>query len=111
MADLEGMEAAFLYVAKREALAQNTTPAEILMQIMRGAFRIVSAGRILVSTSEAGGTASFAIPEGAGQAEVLAIAARCYSWLEQQPDPLNPNVSAKAKRSNVLHFTFNRAPN
>ena len=110
-ANPDDLELGFLLVAKAEAIDKGTTPREILMQILRGAWRISSPGRVLVSTSEAGGTSSFTVPTEFGPADVMALAARCISWIDDQPNPTNPDTSRKGRRANVLRFQVSQAPN
>lgn len=70
------------------------TPAQFLEKIALGLFTTVTdgQGRVVVSTTEANGSVSFATPPGLGPAEVSAAAMTALEWLSFQPDPLNPVI-------------------
>lgn len=97
-------------VAKGEAAVPPQTPIEVLTKLIAGYFdTTVTNGVTVVSVSEAGGTTSFQIPEALDAAGVMGLAEQAIEWLEQQPDPANPDLSA-FKRTTRLRPVYFRLP-
>ncbi len=108
MANRQLLLRAFVRAAKRQADQTSTTPTAVLEQIITGRFTSeATEGKTLITTTEAGGTATFILPAGFGPADVMALAEEAIEWLEQQPDPNNPNLSAR--RIVRLRVSFGKA--
>src|SRR5688572_7041395 len=89
---------AFVRAAKLQAVS-TSTPKVVLEQIILGKFTVEATnGKTLISTTEAGGTATFILPEYFSPAELMALAEEAIEWLENQPDPDNPNLSPRRIR-------------
>lgn len=98
---------AFVRAAKLQAGAAST-PKAVLEQIILGKFTSEAThGKTLISTTEAGGTATFILPDSFGPAEVMALAEEAIEWLENQPDPNNPNLSPR--RISRLRVSFDKS--
>lgn len=99
---------AFIRAAKRHGDAVGKTPKAILEDIIVGRFTTeATEGKTLVSSSEAGGAVTFILPAGFGPADVMTLAEEAIEWLEQQPDPNNPNLSSR--RLVRLRASFSKA--
>jgi len=97
---------AFVRAAMLQANGGAIKP--VLEQIILGKFQSeVTDGKTLVSTSEAGGTVTFALPNNLGPAEIMALAEEAIEWLDNQPDPANPNLSPRRIRR--LRVSFDKA--
>ena len=85
------------------------TPASILEGIVMGRFQTeLQEGKTLISTTEAGGTASFSIVGGLNPSDVVEIAMEALTWLQDQRDPNNPPVLPN-KRIRRLRASFAKA--
>lgn len=85
------------------------TPADVLESIVLGKFdNELKEGKTLISSSEAGGSFSFSIVGGLSPADVVELAMEALTWLNQQPDPLNPEVFP-SKRIKRLRVSFAKA--
>lgn len=67
----------------------------------------INNGTILVGTSENGGSATFQITNEFNPDTFSDLVEEAIEWLEQQPDPNNPNLSPR--RIKRLRVTFNKA--
>lgn len=84
------------------------SPKPVLEQIILGKFESeVTNGKTVISTTEAGGTVTFVVADSLGPAEVLTLAEEAIEWLDQQPDPANPNLSPRRIRR--LRVSFDKA--
>ena len=73
--------------------AQNQTPTQLLEEIVLGKFQSeVTDGKTLIRVNEAGGETQFSLMADLSPAEIMAIAMGALSWLQQQPDPNNPDL-------------------
>lgn len=66
-----------------------------------------SSGKILVSSTEVGGTVTFAVPPGHTPQSLLCLVESAIEWLQQQPDPTSPNLSPRRIRR--LRVSFAKA--
>ena len=64
-------------------------------------------GKILISSAEAGGTVTFALPPGHTPLEIMALAQEAIDWCNQFPDPNNPPPSLRRIRR--LRVSFEKA--
>lgn len=95
--------------AQEGGSTEQLTPAKVLENIIIGRFETeLSEGKTLISTSEANGTASFAIVGGLTPADIVEIAMEALVWLNDQDDPLNPPV-LPLKRIKRLRASFAKA--
>jgi len=89
-------------------LAVPASPRKALESIILGKFTTEATdGKTLISTTEGGGTATFAFPSDFGPAEVMALAEEAIEWLDQQPDPDNPDL--RQRRILRLRASFDQA--
>lgn len=97
-------------VAYATSLGGDATPTSVLQGLLAGNFTTsIKNGRMLVSSAEAGGSATWAIPAGIGPAEVTQYAAEGLALLENETDPDNPDVAAMFRRVSRLRVSFGRA--
>lgn len=83
--------AAARFAAKPENADLHLTPMIVLENIIDAKFTVeMQDGRTLISTSEAGGTATFAMMGSFTPIEVVAFCEDGRSWLASLPDPANP---------------------
>jgi len=102
---------AFVLAAKKTADEQGTpaTPTTVLEDIVLGKFTTeLSDGKTLISTDEAGGTATFALMGTFTAIEVVALAMEAITWLRQQPDPDDPEIYP-SRRIRRLRVSFDKA--
>ncbi len=97
--------------AKREAVKIGKTPSDILESIFIGRFSSeLTEGKTLVSTSENGGVATFAIPGDLSPAQVSALAHETIRWLQSVPDPDHPTeAELYPRRIKRVRASFNRS--
>jgi hypothetical protein len=95
--------------ATEGAAPTTVTPASVLEGIVMGKFETeLQEGKTLISTSEAGGTASFSIVGGLNPSDIVEIAMEALTWLQDQPDPNNPPVYP-TKRIKRMRASFAKA--
>ena len=89
--------------------AQTGKPlSQVLAEIRNAIFSDeLQNGKILISSAEAGGTVTFAIPTGHSPLEIMALAQEAIDWCNQFPDPDNP--PATARRIRRLRVSFDKA--
>lgn len=68
-----------------------------------------TSGKILISSTEAGGTVTFAIPPGHTPQSLMCLVELAIQWLTKQPDPTTPNLSPRRLRR--LRASFAKATN
>ncbi len=92
MANRYDLKMTMALAAKREAVRTGRTPSDILEAIITGRFSSeFTEGKTLVSTSENGGVATFAIAGSLNPADVTALALETIRWLRQNcADPDHP---------------------
>ncbi len=94
------------------ALRQKTeenTPIDILEEIIIGKFTTeVANGKTLISTTEAGGSATFALMGSFGPDEIMSLVMETIVWINSQPDPedYEPYPTRRIKR---LRASFAKA--
>jgi hypothetical protein len=82
------------------------TPTGVLESIVLGRFQAdITQGKTLVRMTEAGGDAGFALMADMSPAEIVALAMEAITWIQTQPDPLNPNIYPP-KRIKRLRVSF-----
>ena len=97
----------FIQAANLKAAKDGVTVKAVVEAIVLGQFESsVVNGRTIVSTSEAGGSVEFSLPEGLTPGELLELASAALRWIEAQADPDNPGVPRQVKR---LRACFDRA--
>lgn len=80
----------------------------VLAEIRNAIFRDeLQNGKILISSSEAGGTVTFVVPPGHSPLEIMALAQEAIDWCSGFPDPNNP--SASTRRIRRLRASFDQA--
>jgi hypothetical protein len=95
--------------AQDGATPTKVAPSAVLEGIVMGKFETeLQEGKTLISTNEAGGTASFCIVGGLNPSDIVEIAMEALTWLQDQPDPNNPPVYP-AKRIKRLRASFAKA--
>jgi hypothetical protein len=102
---------AFIRAAVLEAAAADpaTTARALLQTIIRGKFTTdATNGRTVISTSEAGGTVTFTLPDALSPAEVMIRAEQAIEWLERQEDPDDPDLT-KLRSTRRYRATFHGA--
>jgi hypothetical protein len=90
-------------------LANPASPQAALESILLGRFNAeaTDGGKTLISTNEAGGGVTFALPGDFGPADVMALCEEALQWLLNQPDPTNPNLTPR--RITRLRVNFRKA--
>jgi len=99
---------AFIRAAVLEAAAavSPTTARALLQAIIRGKFKTdATDGKTVISTSEAGGTVTFTLPDSLSPAEVMIRAEQAIEWLERQTDPDAPDLT-KLRAPRRFRATF-----
>lgn len=80
-------------VLRADELGGANTPTTILNAIILGKFiSEATNGRTLISTQEAGGSATYTLPAMLGPADVMELAEEALEWLNQQTDPNDPDL-------------------
>ncbi|MEY2466758.1 MAG: hypothetical protein QOD03_1279 [Verrucomicrobiota bacterium] len=98
------------FVESARAVGTQTSKSltQVLAEIRNAIFSDeLQNGKILISTAEAGGTITFAIPAGHSPLEIMALAQEAIDWCNQFPDPNNP--PATARRIRRLRVSFAKA--
>jgi hypothetical protein len=101
---------AFANSASRLAVAANppSTLTKFLQAMQDAIFQNeIQDGKILISTSEAGGAVAFQIPQGQTPTDVLALVQEALDWCNQYPDPDHPPLTAR--RIKRLRASFAKA--
>lgn len=94
--------------AKREGAKTGRTAVQVLEAIIDGQFTSVSKnGRTIISTSEAGGSATFHIDGGLGPQGVIDLAVEAKDFIQSQADPDNPVTTNR--RIVRLRASFSKA--
>jgi hypothetical protein len=96
-------------VKQAEAAGGGKTPTAVMEDIVLGKFESeVVGGKTLISTSEAGGVATFSLMTDFTPAEIVSLAMEAITWIQQQPDPLNPSLYPP-RRIKRLRASFAKA--
>jgi hypothetical protein len=93
-------------------LAASATPPTTLTKLLQGIQDAIfqneiQDGKILISTAEAGGAVTFAIPQGQTPTDILALVQETLDWCNQYTDPDNPPLTAR--RIKRLRASFAKA--
>lgn len=97
------------FAASAKSLAPTgTSLTDFLGMIRDSIFQDeIQDGKILISTAEAGGSVTFAIPQGQTPMDVMALVQETLDWCAQYPDPDNPPLCAR--RIKRLRASFAKA--
>jgi hypothetical protein len=98
------------FVESARAIGQQTAKplTQVLSEIRNAIFSDeLQSGKILISSAEAGGTVTFAVPAGHSPLEIMALAQEAIDWCNQFPDPNNPPDTARRIRR--LRASFDKA--
>lgn len=96
----------FWDIVKSEADAKRLTMKAVCQSLHRRHFEIISDGKVVTQTGEAGGSVEFSFPPGLDAATIAILASRALEWIDSQPDPDNPRGPRRISR---LRVCFNRA--
>ena len=95
--------------ATASADAKTLTPIGVLENIILGRFDSeIQNGKTLVSTNEAGGSASFTLMYDLTPSDIMELSMEAITWINSQPDPSNPDVYP-ARRIKRLRASFAKA--
>lgn len=98
----------FVESARSIGAETNKPLTQVLSEIRNAIFRDeLQNGKILISSAEAGGTVSFAIPAGHSPLEIMALAQEAIDWCHQFSDPDHPPKTARRIRR--LRVSFAKA--
>jgi hypothetical protein len=98
----------FVESARNTGQQANKPLTQVLADIRNAIFSDeLQNGKILISTGEAGGTVTFAVPAGHTPLEIMALAQEAIDYCNQFPDPNNP--PATARRIRRLRVSFAKA--
>lgn len=83
--------------ARATTLGGGATILTVLAGLLTTQFNLTLLnGRVVVSTAEAGGSVTFATGGEISTPEAfMALVEEALEWVEQQPDPNNPNLSPR----------------
>jgi hypothetical protein len=98
------------FVESARALGvQASKPLTLVLSEVRNAIFSdnIQNGKVLISSGEAGGTVTFALPPGHTPLEIMALAQEAIDWCNQFPDPNNPPPSLRRIRR--LRVSFDKA--
>lgn len=85
------------FVESARSVGQQTGKplTQVLAEIRNAIFSDeLQSGKILISSAEAGGTVTFAVPAGHTPLEIMSLAQEAIDWCGQFPDPNNPPASS-----------------
>lgn len=91
-------------LAALRSKTDSKTPVQVLEDIVLGKFNSeVSDGKTLISTTEGGGTAQFALIGSFTPDEILSLVMETIVWINSQTDPANyePYPTRRIKRLRV----------
>jgi hypothetical protein len=107
-ADRNMLLRAMVLAAVKYGKEQSKTPTEVLEDIIVGRFTTdFQDGKTVISTTEAGGTTTFALASDMSPAEVVALAMEAVSWIKSQPNPDAPEIYPR--RLKRLRVSFRKA--
>lgn len=88
-----------LVESARDLATQDTPLTKVLAAIRTAIFNgDIANGKVLLTTIEAGGTTTFALPAGHTPLEVMALVQEALDWCNQFPDPDDPPATARRIR-------------
>lgn len=96
----------FWDIVSAEAAAKGLTVKAVCQSLHQQHFTMISDGKVVTQTGEAGGTVEFSFPTGLDSASIAILASRVLEWIETQADQVN---SRGPRRITRLRSTFNRA--
>ena len=97
---------AYIRSAVTQAAKCGKTPTQLLTDVQLGKFNSEATdGRTILSTTEAGGTITFAFPGELTPGDVLEYTEEALEWLSEQVDPDNPVLNWK-RPARRLRMTF-----
>ena len=98
----------FVESARAIGIQTNKALTQVLSEVRNAIFSDeLQNGKILISSTEAGGTVTFALPPGHTPLEIMALAQEALDWCSQFPDPNNPPASSRRIRR--LRASFDKA--
>jgi len=96
---------AFARAAKLHGDTVGKTATQVLSELLAKQFTShFSNGRTVISTSDGGGSTSFAFPEAMTPLDIVDLADSALNWLAAQPDPDNPTFTARPIRRLRVRF-------
>lgn len=97
---------AYLRSAVNQAAKCGKTPTQLLEDVQLGKFNVEATdGRTILSTTEAGGTVTFAFPGELTPGDVLEYTEEALEWLSEQTNPDAPVLDWK-RPARRLRMTF-----
>ncbi|HVU07846.1 MAG TPA: hypothetical protein VHG89_04805 [Verrucomicrobiae bacterium] len=88
-----------LVESARDMATEQTPLTEVLSAIRTAIFNgDIANGKVLLTSIEAGGTTTFALPAGHTPLEVMALVQEALDWCNQFSDPDNPPRNARRIR-------------
>jgi hypothetical protein len=95
-------------LAAKKSASAGKTPIQVLEDIVVGKFTTeFSDGRTVISTSEAGGSTTFAVVPDMGPNDIVALAMETIGWINEQADPVNYETTPR--RIKRLRVSFAKA--
>lgn len=98
----------FWRIVKSEADAKRLTIRSICQSLHRRHFEVLSDGKVVTQTGEAGGSVEFSFAPGFGMDQVAKLGSKLLDWVESHPDPDNPSPNGPREITRY-RVTFNRA--
>lgn len=103
MADISKIEG-LVRVAK---IKNDADPLAFLKLLLVAIYeQDISTGKVLISSTEVGGSVTFALPPGMTPDSLFSLVNEAIQWLESQDDPTDPQFSRRIKRG---RFSFSKA--
>ena len=94
-------------LARVAKLKNSADPVGFLETLLQSLYDDnIADGKVLISTTENGGNATFTIPPGETPMSLAELVSETITWLESQADPANPDFGRRIKR---LRVSFNKA--
>lgn len=88
-----------LVESARDMVTETTPLTKVLSAIRTAIFNgDIANGKVLLTSIEAGGTTTFALPAGHTPLEVMALTQEALDWCNQFADPDNPPKTARRIR-------------
>lgn len=88
-------------------IKNDAAPMDFLKALLVAIYeQDISTGKVLISSTEVGGTVTFAVPPGMNPEALFALVNEAIQWLESQDDPTDPVFPRRIKRG---RFSFSKA--